>query len=208
MDPKNITRSKLFVEIKRYPLWAKITLATLAFSAVVIGFIWIISAISIIFARDPEIHLVNFESQDHSFQIKLPKGWVPYESLKGIHGDPYLVVQAIEGGLIQPTFDIARVELPNASLDQIVNWQQERVKKFPNTEIDSVSPYNTPLYQGSLLTYSNPEIGIEKKAVECHDWVMYKNPMGYVVSLCTIPEDWTRLHAPFQEMIESFIINN
>jgi len=210
MDPKNRIIQRLSLTIKRFPIWLWITLATLTFSAVVIGLIWMISAILIIFTKPPVpvIHLRVFESQDHSYQIKLPKGWAPYESRDGIHGDPYLVVQAVEGSLIQPEFDIARVEMPDANLDLIMDWEQERIMKFPNTTINSISPYYTSLYSGTLLIYTIPEIGIKKKTIECHNWVVYKQPNGYIISLCTIPEDWTRLNAPYQEMIESFTINN
>lgn len=208
MKPKYFHRHKLVVVFKKSPIWFKIIAAILLFSVIIVGYFWTEPTFSTIFAIGPVISLRDFESRDQSYRMKLPIGWMLYESREGIHGDPYLIAQTIEGSLIQPVFDIAKIEMPDADLSQVVTWGQERAMEFPNTTMNSISQHNTALYDGVLLIYTIPEAGYEKREMECHDWVTYTKPYGYVIRLCTIPRDWKRLDVPFQKMIASFAVTN
>jgi hypothetical protein len=207
MDKMNFNQSKLFIAYRRLPIRKKIFAGIIGFFALAFAIFYNLNAISVVFVRGQEIHLRNFTSQDQSYQIKIPKGWMPYESLEGIRGDPYLIVQGSEGSFFQPTIEIARIETYGNSLSQVLDWGQERAKQFPKVVINSISPFNSTLYRGTLLIYTIPEAGYLKRMTECHAWITYNKPYSYLVSLCDIPNDWIRLDKSFQQIIESFTIN-
>jgi hypothetical protein len=208
MDKKNFNQSKLIIAYRGLPIRKKIIAGIIGFFALAFAIFYNLNVISVVFVRGQEIHLINFTSQDQSYQIKIPKGWMPYESLEGIRGDPNLIIQGSEGSFFQPTIEIARIETYGNSLSQVLDWGQDRAKQFPKVVINSINPFNTTLYKGTLLIYTIPEAGYQKRLAECHAWITYNEPYSYFITLCGIPKDWKRLDKPFQEIIESFTINN
>lgn len=207
----NINRATIGKFINNLPKLLKIIILISIISVILHAAYSLAIAISVHTSGKSENQLClnTYKSKFHAFDVKIPKCWLPfwmtpYESKDGIHGDSDLVLQIIEVDYPQAIFEVAMKNLVNGDLPQAVIWEKDRILKIPDTTITLVNPYNSEKYKGSLVVFTVLDAGYRNVELICFDWVTFVDKHGYVISVCSKPEDRKRIEESFPSIVESF----
>lgn len=209
MDSENNYLKEIIRRLRKLPTWLLlIVVFTIVFSLIGIVFkinTFVITKIS--GKTETQLSLRNYDSKYFGFQIKLPYSWLPpAEEMDGIHSDPNLILQYIDSNSSQTSYEISRMKLSDGDLSEVLAWGKNKAMDIPDANINSTNQYDSKEYKGNLITYKIPKAGYLNIDRECHDWITYKEPYGYLISICSKPDDWGDLEKSFKEIIESFRI--
>lgn len=127
-----------------------------------------------------------FTSKTFGISIQYPESWVAFETPTGNHGDREVITWIGVPGRSWPFLSVAKYDLKDVNLDQVIQWGLERIDRSGGTQSSGISSIETSTLSGKYTNYSYESFSnlLGKKSIMCQVFFFLKSGKGYMISFC------------------------
>lgn len=151
--------------------------------------------------------MTTFNAFDGSYSISHPANWTAFNTPQGNHGDTEVIAIITVSGHQMANLTISRQNLPDQTLDEVINWGQSRAEKhsgFTPVELIEISNINYDVYSFNYY-WSSTNVWKKELLIYCQDFYILNQNTGYSLAYCSKEKDWPELFNYYADVQNSFV---